>query len=128
MISRTKQFIVLVCSLGLSEAIPAQEKAWWKDTYYRVPTHEFDKNQRLIIRKPEDLPQHVPGKKRITLMGDSLMTDDEDTGWAHHLAYKIGHDKMPFDVVNVARSGATIAPPAHIHAMKDGEGENCYGK
>lgn len=53
-------------------------------------------------------------------MGDSLAVDDEDTGWAHHLAYRIGRDKMPFDVINVARSGATIAPPAHIFGMGDG--------
>lgn len=123
-----KLIFVLVYTLSLTVADQAKEKDWWKDTYFRVPTHEFDKDWRLIIRKPEDLPKHVPGKKRITLMGDSLMTDDEDTGWAHHLAYKIAHDKMPFDVINVARSGATIAPPAHLVSMKDGEGENCYGK
>lgn len=60
-------------------------------------------------------------------MGDSLLVDDEDTGWSHHLAYKSGKEKLPFDFVNLARSGATIAPPAHIFGMKDGEGKNCYG-
>ena len=114
--------------MGLAEAGDAKEMDWWKETYFRVKTHEFGKDGRLLIKKPEDLPKHVPGKKRVTLMGDSLMTDDEDTGWAHHLAYKIAHDKMPFDVVNLARSGATIAPPAHLVSMKDGGGENCYGK
>ena len=61
------------------------------------------------------------------MLGDSLLIDDEDVGWAHHLAYRIGRDSLPFDVVNLARSGATIIPPAHAIGMKDGEGANCYG-
>lgn len=56
------------------------------------------------------------------MMGDSLMTDDEDWGWAHHFAYKVGAEKMPFDVVNLARSGAAMAWPAHTIPNHPGYG------
>ena len=46
------------------------------------------------------------------MMGDSLMTDDEE-GWSHHFAYKVGAEKLPFDVVNLGRSGAVMSWPAH---------------
>ena len=128
MMKSLRNLLVLVNLLGQSDAVPATEKSWWKDTYYRVPSHEFDnKTSKLIILKPDELPKKHEGKKRIVMMGDSLMTDDEDTGWSHHLAYLIGQEKLPFDVINLSRSGATIAPPAHIFTLKDGEGKNCYG-
>lgn len=50
------------------------------------------------------------------------MIDDEDMGWSHHLAYRVGKDKLPFSVVNLARSGTTIIRPAHRFELKDGEG------
>jgi hypothetical protein len=59
-------------------------------------------------------------------MGDSLAIDDEDFGWTHHFAYKIAVEKMPFDVVNLAKSGSSIAPAAHT-LMENSE-NNCYRK
>ena len=96
---------------------------WWENTYYTVPSFEMQ-GDKLIERQPSDIPKKVPGKKRILLMGDSLAIDDEDYGWTHHFAYKIAAEKMPFDVVNLAKSGSMIAKPAHIF-LENSE-NNCY--
>jgi len=57
MMKSLRNLLVLVNLLGQSDAVPATEKSWWKDTYYRVPSHEFDnKTSKLIIRKPDELP------------------------------------------------------------------------
>jgi hypothetical protein len=61
---------------------------------------------------PADLPPIVVGKKRIGMYGDSLLIDDEIWGWSHHLGYKIANDQMPFEIVNLARTGGVIASPA----------------
>jgi len=59
-------------------------------------------------------------------MGDSLAIDDEDYGWTHHFAYKIAVEKMPFDVVNLAKASSSIATPAHMF-LENSE-NNCYRK
>ena len=96
---------------------------WWENTYYTVPSFEMQ-GDKLIERQPSDIPKKVPGKKRILLMGDSLAIDDEDFGWTHHFAYKIAVEKMPFDVVNLAKSSSAIATPAHVF-LENSE-NNCY--
>jgi len=96
---------------------------WWKNTYYTVPSCEIIGNE-LIQRQPSDIPKKVPGKKRILLMGDSLAIDEEDFGWTHHFAYKIAAEKMPFDVVNLAKSGSLIATYAHV--LLENSENSCY--
>ena len=46
------------------------------------------------------------------MYGDSTVIDDEIWGWAHHLGYKIANDQMPFEIVNLARTGGVICSPA----------------
>jgi hypothetical protein len=35
------------------------------------------------------MPKKQDGKKRITILGDSLATDDLSWGWAPHLGYEL---------------------------------------
>ena len=58
-------------------------------------------------------------------MGDSLAADYHDWGWSPHFAYEIARDELPFDVINLARGYAMVAPPA---ASKPGDANSCLNK
>lgn len=75
----------------LGYEISDHPQPWFKGLYYAVPTFEIEADGFTFHhRKPEDVPKKPDGKKRIVMMGDSLMTDDIDWGWSHHFAYTVG--------------------------------------
>lgn len=66
------------------------------------------------------MPKKQDGKKRITILGDSLAADDLSWGWAPHLGYELANKNLPFDVINLARGLAMIGTEAAYEP-----GDNC---